>query len=138
MTASNQSKPQHPATWVPTLYFAEGLPFYAVALIALTFYQRKGISNTVIAATTSFLALPWTLKPLWSPFLEMYKTKKFFVVLFQFTGGLSLGLLALSLPLPAYFRYSIIFFTLVAFCSSSHDIAADGLYISSLPPKAQS
>ena len=138
MTASNQAKRQHPAKWVPTLYFAEGLPFYAVALIALTFYQRKGISNTVIAATTSFLALPWTLKPLWSPFLEMYKTKKFFVVLFQFTGGLSLGLLALSLPLPGYFRYSIIFFTLVAFCSSSHDIAADGLYIASLPPKEQS
>src|SRR2546421_1741002 len=135
MPGSNPTKHPHPAKWVPTLYFAEGLPFYAVALIALTFYQRAGITNTVIAATTSFLALPWSLKPLWSPFLEMYKTKRFFVVLFQFIGGFSLGLLALCLPLPGYFRYSIIFFTLVAFCSSSHDIVADGLYIASLSPK---
>jgi PAT family beta-lactamase induction signal transducer AmpG len=138
MTSSNQSKATHPAKWVPTLYFAEGLPFYAVALIALTFYQRRGITNIVIAATTSFLAFPWSLKPLWSPFLEMYKTKKFFVVLFELAGGLSLGLLALSLPLPGYFRYSIVFFTLLAFCSSSHDIVADGLYIASLTPKEQS
>jgi PAT family beta-lactamase induction signal transducer AmpG len=138
MTGSRQPNRTHPAKWVPTLYFAEGLPFYAVALIALTFYQRVGVSNTVIAVTTSFLAFPWSLKPLWSPFLEMYKTKKFFVVLFQCTGGLSLGLLALCLPLPGYFRYSIAFFTLVAFCSASHDIVADGLYIASLTPKEQS
>ncbi len=128
----------HPAKWVPTLYFAEGLPFYAVSLIALTYYQRRGLTNTVIAASTSFLLTPWSLKPLWSPFLEMYKTKKFFVVLFQFIGGLSLGLLALCLPLPGYFRYSIVIFTLIAFCSASHDIVADGLYIASLSSKEQS
>jgi PAT family beta-lactamase induction signal transducer AmpG len=85
----------------------------------------------------SLLGLPWSLKPLWSPFLEMYKTKKFFVVLMEFVGGVSLGLLALCLPLPDYFRYSIAFFALVAFCSSTHDIAADGLYIGSLRPKQQ-
>ena len=67
---------------MPTLYFAEGLPFYTVSLMALIFYQRVGVSNEVIALTTSLLGLPWSLKPLWSPFLEMYKTRKFFVVCF--------------------------------------------------------
>jgi PAT family beta-lactamase induction signal transducer AmpG len=126
-----------PAVWVPTLYFAEGLPFYAVGMMALIFYSRMGVDNRTITATVSLLGLPWSLKPLWSPFLEMYKTKKFFVVLMEFVGGVSLGLLALCLPLPDYFRYSIAFFALVAFCSSTHDIAADGLYIGSLTPKQQ-
>jgi MFS transporter, PAT family, beta-lactamase induction signal transducer AmpG len=126
-----------PAVWVPTLYFAEGLPFYAVGMMALIFYARMGIDNGTITATVSLLGLPWSLKPLWSPFLEMYKTKKFFVVVMEFVGGVSLGLLALCLPLPDYFRYSIAFFALVAFCSSTHDIAADGLYIGSLSPKQQ-
>ena len=126
-----------PAVWVPTLYFAEGLPFYAVNMMALIFYSRMGVDNGTITATVSLMGLPWSLKPLWSPFLEMYKTKKFFVVLMQFVGGVSLGMLALCLPLPDYFRYSIAFFTLVAFCSSTHDIAADGLYIASLSPKQQ-
>lgn len=126
-----------PARWVPTLYFAEGLPFYAVGLMALIFYQRVGITNEVIALTTSLLGLPWSLKPLWSPFLEMYRSRKFFVVCFEFLGGISLALLALCLPLPGYFRYSIAFFSIVGFCSSSHDIVADGLYIASLNPKQQ-
>jgi PAT family beta-lactamase induction signal transducer AmpG len=127
----------HPARWVPTLYFAEGLPFYAVALMALIFYQRMGVPNDAIALTTSLLGLPWSLKPLWSPFLEMYRTKKFFVVATQATGSLSLGLLALCLPLPGYFRYTVALFALVAFCSATHDIAADGIYLSSLSSKEQ-
>jgi len=127
----------HPARWVPTLYFAEGLPFYAVSLMALIFYQKMGMRNDVIAFTTSMLALPWSLKPLWSPFLEMYRTKKFFVVLTEAAGGLSLGLIALCLPLPSYFRFTLALFALAAFCSSTHDIAADGLYIGSLSAKEQ-
>jgi PAT family beta-lactamase induction signal transducer AmpG len=128
---------QSPSVWVPTLYFAEGLPFYAVNMMALIFYSRMGVSNTVITATVSLLALPWTLKPLWSPFLEMFRTKKFFVVLMELLGGVSLGLLALCLPLPGYFRYSAALFALIAFWSSTHDIAADGLYIASLSSKQQ-
>src|SRR5450432_650255 len=126
-----------PSLWVPTLYFAEGLPFYAVNMMALIFYSRMGVSNVKITATVSLLALPWTLKPLWSPFLEMYRTKKFFVVLMELVGGLSLGVLALCLPLPDYYRYSVALFTLIAFWSSTHDIAADGLYISSLTARQQ-
>ena len=127
----------HPAAWVPTLYFAEGVPFFAVALIAGILYKRRGLSNDVIALYTSWLLLPWSLKPLWSPLLEMFKTKKFFVVLLQFAGGVSLGLIALCLPLPHYFRYTLALFAVVAFCSSTHDIAADGLYIASLSAKEQ-
>jgi PAT family beta-lactamase induction signal transducer AmpG len=137
MTSIARQTGVSPSVWVPTLYFAEGLPFYAVSMMALIFYSRMGLDNGTITATVSLLGLPWSLKPLWSPFLEMYKTKKFFVVLMQFVGGLSLGLLALCLPLPGYFRYSVAFLALVAFCSSTHDIAADGLYIASLTPKQQ-
>ena len=134
---SDSSKKNHPAVLVPTLYFAEGLPFYAVNFMALAFYQRMGVSNAVITFVISLLAWPWTLKPLWSPLLEMYKTKKFFVILLQFVGGLSLVLLALSLNLPNHFRYSIAIFAALGFCSSTHDIAADGIYIASLTSKQQ-
>jgi PAT family beta-lactamase induction signal transducer AmpG len=137
MSSAGQRKRFSPSLWVPTLYFAEGLPFYAVNMMALIFYSRMGVSNMTITATVSLLGLPWSLKPLWSPFLEMYKTNKFFVVLMEFVGGLSLGLLALCLPLPGYFRYSVALLALIAFCSSTHDIAADGLYIASLTPKQQ-
>jgi hypothetical protein len=91
----------HPARWVPTLYFAEGVPFFAVALIAGILYKRLGLRNDVITLYTSLLLLPWSLKPLWSPLLEMFKTKKFFVVFLSLRAALSLALVALCLPLPA-------------------------------------
>ena len=137
MTTELRSSRFSPSLWVPTLYFAEGLPFYAVNMMALIFYSRMGVSNMTITATVSLLGLPWSLKPLWSPFLDMYRTKKFFVVAMEFGGGISLGLLALCLPLPGYFRYSVALLAMIAFCSSTHDIAADGLYIASLSSKQQ-
>ena len=126
-----------PAAWVPTLYFAEGIPFFAVSLLAGILYKRLGLGNDVIALYTKLLLLPWSLKPLWSPLLEMFKTKKYFVVLLQLAGGVSLGVMALCLPLPGYFLYTIGLFAVVAFCSSTHDIAADGLYIASLSTREQ-
>ena len=135
--STEESVRSHPARWVPTLYFAEGMPFFAVSLIAGILYKRLGMANDVIALYTSWLLLPWSLKPLWSPLLEMFKTKKFFVVLFELVGGASLGLVALCLPLPNYFRYTLALFVVVAFCASTHDIAADGLYIASLSRKQQ-
>jgi PAT family beta-lactamase induction signal transducer AmpG len=122
---------------VPSLYFAEGVPFFAISLIAGILYKRMGMANDTIALYTSWLLLPWSLKPLWSPLLEMFKTKKFFVVLLQFAAGVSLGLIALCLPLAGYFRYTLALFVVVAFCSSTHDIAADGLYIAGLSAKEQ-
>jgi PAT family beta-lactamase induction signal transducer AmpG len=138
-TTPRETKPRraHPATWVPTLYFAEGLPFYAVNFMALIFYRRMGVSTAMTTAVVSLLAWPWTLKPIWSPLVEMFGTKKFFVVLTQLVGGVGLMLLALSLPLPGYFRWSIAILTVLAFVSSTHDIAADGLYIASLSPREQ-
>jgi PAT family beta-lactamase induction signal transducer AmpG len=137
MTSTDQTFRRHPAAWVPTLYFAEGVPFYVVNYMALFFYQDMGVSNAVITFVVSLLAWPWTLKPIWSPLLEMYKTKKFFVVLLQFVGGLSLVVLALSLNVPGYFRYSVAVLGVLGFCSATHDIAADGIYIASLSPKEQ-
>jgi MFS family permease len=96
-----------------------------------------GLSNDVIAYATSLLLLPWSLKPLTSPLLEMYKTKKFFVVLFEFVGGLAIAAIGLCLPLPGYFAFTISLFAVLAFCSSMHDIAGDGLYIAALSPKEQ-
>src|SRR6516225_11991699 len=138
VTHSGSIRPRFsPSLWVPTLYFAEGLPFYAVNMMALIFYSRMGVSNVTITAVVSLLGLPWSLKPLWSPFLEMYRTKKFFVITAEFLGGTCLGLLALCLPLPGYFRYSVALLGIIAFCSPTHDIAADGLYIASLSSKQQ-
>jgi MFS transporter, PAT family, beta-lactamase induction signal transducer AmpG len=128
---------RHPAAWVPTLYFAEGLPFYAVNVLALYFYQDMGVKNAVATMVISLLGWPWTLKPIWSPMLEMYKTKKFFVVGTQLIGGLSLVLITLSLNMPGYFRYSIALFAVLGFLSATHDIAADGLYIAALSTKEQ-
>ncbi|MGA3082640.1 MAG: MFS transporter [Terracidiphilus sp.] len=142
MTASSiaskeRSIRRHPAAWVPTLYFAEGLPYWAVSYLALIFYQAMGVRNANTTLIVSLLALPWTLKPIWSPMLEMYKTKKFFAVGTQLVGGLSLVLIALSLNLPGYFRYSIALLAVLGFCSATHDIAADGIYIAALTSKQQ-
>jgi PAT family beta-lactamase induction signal transducer AmpG len=135
---SNVKDPrQHLARWVPTLYFAEGVPFFAVSLLAGILYKRLGLPNDTIALYTSWLLLPWSLKPLWSPLLEMFKSQKFFVVVLELAGGICLALMALALPLPAYFSCTIALFALVAFCSSTHDIAADGLYIANLSARGQ-
>jgi MFS transporter, PAT family, beta-lactamase induction signal transducer AmpG len=127
----------HPALWVPTLYFAEGVPFFAVSLIASIFYKRMSVPDDVNALYTSWLLLPWSLKPLWSPLLEMFRTKKFFIVLFQLLGGASLVLVALLLPARHYFAATMALFAVVAVCSSTHDIAADGFYIAALSDKQQ-
>src|ERR1700722_18990866 len=137
MEPETAGRKRNPAAWVPTLYFAEGIPFFAISLIAGILYKRLGYGNDVVALYTKMLLLPWSLKPLWSPLLEMFKTKKYFVVLLQLLGGVSLALIGFSLPLPGYFLYSICLFAVVAFCSSTHDIAADGLYIASLSEREQ-
>jgi len=135
--ATEEAKTKHPALWVPTLYVAEGIPFVATATVSVLMYKSLGLPDSKIAAFTSLVMWPWTLKPLWSPFMEMYKTKKFFVVATQFLGGLSFALLAFSLSSDSFVRYSLAFFALIAFNSATHDIAADGLYIASLSRENQ-
>ncbi len=126
-----------PVRWVPTLYFAEGLPYFIVATVAGLMYKSRGVPNDRIAFYTGLLGWVWVLKPLWSPFLETAPSKKKVVLAFQLAGGLSLTLVALALPLPGYFRLTIIALALASFCSATHDIAADGLYIASLSSQQQ-
>ena len=132
-----KSKTKHPRTWIPTLYFAEGLPFVAIAAATSLMYKNLGISDTLITFWTSLIILPWTLKPIWGPVLEMFKTKKYFVVATQLITGITFVMVALTLPMPHFFRYSIALLAIVAFSGSTHDIAADGVYINTLTSKQQ-
>jgi len=135
--SSDESKPRHPALWVPTLYTAEGLPFVIVNVVSVLMYKSLGLADAQIAFFTSLVTIPWALKPLWGPLMEMYKTKKHFVLATQFLGGISFGLIALSLHLPAFFTWTLIFFGIVAINSAIHDTAADGVYITVLTDKQQ-
>jgi MFS transporter, PAT family, beta-lactamase induction signal transducer AmpG len=136
----NDVKPEQrraPILWVPTLYFAEGLPYFVVATIAGLMYKSRGVPNDLIARYTGILGFVWVFKPLWSPFLETFRSKKSIVILFEVVGGIALGAVALALPLPSYFMVTITLLGLVAIASATHDIAADGLYIGNLSGKQQ-
>lgn len=128
---------RHPLAWVPTLYLAQGLPFYAVALVAGLMFKSMGVPNEQIARWTGLLGLAWVFKALWSPFLELARSKKRVVVAFQLIGGVCLAGVALVLQLPAWFACAIALLALVALASATHDIAADGLYIASLTARQQ-
>ncbi len=133
----SNSKEKNPAFWIPTVYFAMGLPFVVIAQASALMYKNMGISDTQIALWTSLIMLPWTLKPIWSPVLEMFKTKKHFVVATQLVTGMMFALVALSLPLNHFFTYSIALLAVIAFSGATHDIATDGVYLSVLSPKLQ-
>jgi PAT family beta-lactamase induction signal transducer AmpG len=125
--------PKHsPLKWVPTLYFAMGLPFVVLNMISAVLYKDLGISDAQIAFWTSLIMWPWTIKFLWSPFLEIFRTKKFFVVTTQLLSGVLFGVAALSLHLPTFFAVTVGVFAIVAFSGATHDIAADGIYMSEL------
>ena len=128
---------RHPLAWVPTLYLAQGLPFYAVALVAGLMFKSMGVANDAIAHWTGLIGLAWVFKALWSPFLELASSKKTVVVFFQLCGGAGLAGVALALQLPGWFAASIALFAVVALASATHDIAADGLYIASLTARQQ-
>jgi PAT family beta-lactamase induction signal transducer AmpG len=133
----NKKSPRSPAAWVPSLYLAQGLPFFAVMLLAGQMLKSMGLSNSEISHWTTLIGAAWIFKPLWSPFMELASSKKKMVVLFQLAGGVCLGLVGLALHLPFWFAACIAMLALVAICSASHDIACDGLYIASLNEKEQ-
>lgn len=128
---------KNPVSWIPTVYFAMGLPFVVLNMVAVLMFKGLGISDARIAFWTSLIMLPWTIKPFWSPFLEMFKTKKYFVVLTQITSGVMFGLVAFSLHLPDFFCYSIALMAVIAFSGATHDIAADGVYMTELNKEEQ-
>ncbi len=132
----NSSK-LHPATWVPSLYFTEGIPYVIVMTIAGVMYKRMGLSNEEITLYTSWLYLPWVIKPFWSPLVELLGTKRQWIVLMQIIVGASLAGIAFSMNLPNFLQWSLAFFWLMAFSSATHDIAADGFYMLGLTEKEQ-
>jgi PAT family beta-lactamase induction signal transducer AmpG len=122
---------------VPSLYFVQGMQFFVVMLIAGLMLKNMGVANDQIARWTGLLSWIWAIKPLWSPFLELARSKKLIVVVMQFAGAVSLALVALALQTPFWFAAVIAMLFLVAFGSATHDIACDGLYMASLDAKRQ-
>lgn len=125
-------------SWIPTLYLAEGVPYVAVMTIAVIMYDRMGISHTDIAFYTAWLYLPWVIKPLWSPFVDILRTRRWWIVVMQFLLGAAMAGVAFTLPAPFFFRATLAFFWLMAFSSATHDIAADGFYMLALSTHEQS
>ena len=128
---------RNPWAWVPTLYFAEGVPYVAVMTISLILYKRLGLSNTDITLYTSWLYLPWVIKPLWSPFVDMMKTKRWWIITMQLLIGAALAGVGFTIPGPWWLQGSLSFFWLMAFSSATHDIAADGFYMLGLDQHEQ-
>ena len=118
-----------PAYWVPSLYFAEGLPYVAVMTISLLLYKQMGLSNAEITFYTSWLYLPWVIKPLWSPFIELVKTKRWWILCMELLIGAAFGGVAFTIPTSFWLQGSLFFFWVMAFSSATHDIAADGFYM---------
>jgi len=122
-------KKRSPWYWVPSLYYAEGIPYIVVMAVSVIMYKKMGISNTDIAFYTAWLYLPWVIKPLWSPLVDILKTKRFWIVTMQLFIGAGLAGVAFTIPLPNFFQFTLAFFWLLAFSSATHDIAADGFYM---------
>jgi PAT family beta-lactamase induction signal transducer AmpG len=127
----------NPWTWVPSLYFAEGLPYVAVMTVSVIMYKKLDVSNTDIAFYTSWLYLPWVIKPLWSPFVDLIKTKRWWVYTMQLLIGGGMAGIAFTIPMDFFFQGTLAFFWLMAFSSATHDIAADGFYMLGLSEENQ-
>lgn len=134
----NFSTKRSPWAWIPTLYFAQGIPYVAVMTISVIMYKKLGINNTDIALYTSWLYLPWVIKPFWSPFVDMFQTKRWWIITMQLLVGAGLAGIAFMIPTTFFFQTTLAVFWLMAFSSSTHDIAADGFYMLALDSHEQS
>src|SRR3954471_11096995 len=126
-----------PWSWVPSLYLAEGLPYVVVMTVAVIMYKGLGISNTDIAFYTGWLYLAWVIKPLWSPIVDILKTRRLWIWVMQLLIGGGLAGVALTIPTSHFFQYTLAFLWLLAFSSATHDIAADGFYMLATTEKEQ-
>src|SRR5438552_3686312 len=136
--ASDQKRAsRNPWSWIPTLYLAEGLPYVVVMTVSVIMYKGMGISNTDIALYTSWLYLPWVIKPLWSPVVDILKTRRLWIWTMQLLVGAGLAGVALTIPTAHFFQYTLAFLWLLAFSSATHDIAADGFYMLATTEKEQ-
>ena len=118
-----------PWAWIPTLYFAEGLPYAAIMMLSIVMYKKMGISNAEITFWTALMGWPWVIKPLWSPFIDIFKKKRWWIVTMEFILSIGLSGIAFAIPTPFFFQTTIFIFFLLAFSSATHDIAADGFYM---------
>lgn len=132
--AANRS----PWAWIPTLYLAQGLPYVIVMTISVIMYKRLGLGNTEVALYTSWLYLPWVIKPLWSPFIDIFRTKRWWTVTMQLCLGIAFAAVAFSLDVSHYLQWSIAAFAITAFFSATHDVASDGYYMLALNEHQQS
>lgn len=126
-----------PWLWVPTLYFVEGIPYFIVNTISLIMFKDMGMDNGTLALLTSLISIPWVIKPLWSPFVDIFRSKRWWIVTMQFVMLAAIGLVAFTARLST-FTLTLILFILAAFASATHDIAADGFYMIALDNKRQS
>ena len=129
---------RHPWLWIPTVYFAEGMPNALVAMVSVMLYNDLGVSNGATAFFTSLLYLPWVIKPLWSPAVDILKTRRLWIWTMQLVIGLGLAGVALMISTPHFVQGTIVFFGLLAFSSATHDIAADGFYMLATTEREQS
>ena len=134
----SKTNKRNPWAWIPTLYFAQGLPYVAVNVITVIMYKRLGISNTDIALYTAWLYLPWVIKPFWSPFVDLFKTKRWWTLTMQWIIGFGLAAVAFAIPTPFFFSLTLAVFWLIGFASATHDIASDGYYMITLSEHEQS
>lgn len=118
-----------PWAWIPTLYFAEGLPNVIVTGLSVVMYMQLGLTDTEVGLYTGWLALPWVIKPLWSPFIDLLKTKRWWVLAMQLLIGSALAGIAFSIPTAFWFQATMCLFFIIAFASATHDVAADGFYM---------
>ena len=137
-TNKMQKKSTNAWLWIPTLYFASGLPYHAITSISDIMYKDMGISNTDIALYTSILLIPWTIKPLWSPFVEIFGTRRNWTLHAQVALALCFAMVALAIPSESFLLLTLGAFLLGAFVSATHDIALDGFYILGLTQEKQS
>ncbi len=126
-----------PWWWIPTLYVAEGLPYFAVNTLTVLMYVNMGIGMAEMAFYTGWLYLPWVIKPFWSPFVDLLKTKRWWTISMQLLIGICMAAVAFLLPTSHFFSTTLFAFWLIAFCSATHDIAADGYYMLELSPHEQ-
>lgn len=136
--ADQQNSSRSPWLWIPTLYMAEGLPNVLVASVSVVLYKDLNVSNAAIAFYTSWLYLPWVIKPLWSPVVDLLKTRRQWIWVMQLLLGAGLAGVALTIPAPHFFQLTLAFFWLLAFSSATHDIAADGFYMLATSEREQS
>lgn len=134
---AQQAQQRSPWWWIPTLYFGQGIPYAVVMTLSVVMYKNTGVSNTDIGLYTAWLYLPWVIKPLWSPIVELFRTKRFWIVGMQLLIGAALAMVALTTHLPSFFQMSLAVLWLLAFSSATHDIAADGFYMLGLRQKQQ-